>query len=140
VMTCLQAHNLGTRYCLPLIHRADYADAMTGFGSRLGILAAVSPREATRKDLSRFITSDRFHLLQKLEGVELIESMVNESSQVSGKTVREIEWPEDCLLVAILHGTHGQVPAADDPISEGDSLYALVGPKAKRKFLKLVAP
>ncbi|MDF1657450.1 MAG: Trk system potassium transporter TrkA, partial [Verrucomicrobiales bacterium] len=73
VMTCLQAHSLGTRYCLPLIHRADYADAMTGFGEKMGILAAVSPREATRKDLSRFITSDRFHLLQTLEGVELIE-------------------------------------------------------------------
>ena len=48
VMTCLQAHSLGTKYCLPLIHRADYADAMTGFGVKMGILAAVSPREATR--------------------------------------------------------------------------------------------
>ncbi|MDF1859885.1 MAG: Trk system potassium transporter TrkA [Verrucomicrobiales bacterium] len=140
VMTCLQAHSLGTKYCLPLIHRADYADAMTGFGEKMGILAAVSPREATRKDLSRFITSDRFHLLQKLAGVELIESSVCENSTIIGKLVREITWPDDCVLVALLHGVRGQVPAAEDEISSGDSIYALVKPKAKREFLKLVSP
>lgn len=140
VMTCLQAHSLGTKYCLPLIHRADYADAMTGFGEKMGILAAVSPREATRKDLSRFITSDRFHLLQKLAGVELIESSVCENSTIVGKLVREITWPDDCVLVALLHGVRGQVPAAEDEISAGDSIYALVKPKAKREFLKLVSP
>jgi trk system potassium uptake protein TrkA len=140
VMTCLQAHSLGTKYCLPLIHRADYADAMTGFGEKMGILAAISPREATRKDLSRFITSDRFHLLQKLEGVELIESAVCENSTIVGKIVRDISWPDDCVLVALLHGVRGQVPAADDEISAGDSIYALVKAKAKREFLKLVSP
>ncbi|MDF1740990.1 MAG: Trk system potassium transporter TrkA [Verrucomicrobiales bacterium] len=140
VMTCLQAHSLGTKYCLPLIHRADYADAMTGFGVKMGILAAVSPREATWKDLARFITSDRFHLLQKLEGVELIESNVTEDSPVVGKRVRDVEWPRDCVLVALLHGARGQVPMAEDELRAEDSLYALVTPKAKRAFLKLVAP
>ncbi|MDF1825767.1 MAG: Trk system potassium transporter TrkA [Verrucomicrobiales bacterium] len=140
VMTCLQAHSLGAKYCLPLIHRADYADAMTGFGEKMGILAAVSPREATRKDLARFITSDRFHLLQKLEGVELIEATVHDDSSTLGKTVREIKWPTDCVLVAQLHGVRGEVPTADDVINVEDSLYALVKPKAKREFLKLVAP
>jgi len=139
VMTCLQAHSLGTKYCLPLIHRADYADAMTGFGEKMGILAAVSPREATRKDLSRFITSDRFHLLQKLAGVELIEASVTEKSGLAGMKVRDVDWPDDCVLVGLLHGSRGQVPAADDVIKTEDSLYALVSPGAKRRFLKLVA-
>lgn len=140
VMTCLQAHSLGTKYCLPLIHRADYADAMTSYGERMGILAAVSPREATRKDLAHYITSDRFHLLQKLEGVELIETAVGKTSPAVGKRIREVVWPEDCVLVALLNSSRGQVPAADDEMREGDSLYALVKPRAKREFLKLVAP
>ena len=140
VMTCLQAHSLGTSYCLPLIHRADYADTMTGFGEKMGVLAAISPREASRKDLARFITSDRFHLVQRLEGVELIESSVCDNSCVAGKSVRETSWPTDCILVALLHGARGQVPAAEDVIEAGDSVYALVKPKAKREFLKLVAP
>lgn len=140
VMTCLQAHSLGTKYCLPLVHRADYADTMTGFGDKLGILAAVSPREATRRDLSRFITSDRFHLLKKLEGVELIETSVTEESAIVGEKVRSIAWPDDCVLVALLHGTEGRVPAADDEIAAGDNLYALVSSAAKKGFLRLAAP
>lgn len=139
VMTCLQAQNLGARHCLAIVHRADYADTLTGFREQLGILAAVSPREAARKDLSRFIISDRFHLLRKLEGVELIETVVDAGAAAEGKEVREVDWPEDCLLVALLHGTDGIVPAAEDRIEEGDSLYALVGPKAKRKFLRLAS-
>jgi Trk K+ transport system NAD-binding subunit len=51
-----------------------------------------------------------------------------------------VDWPTDCVLVAQLHGARGEVPAADDIIDEEDSLYALVKPKAKRAFLKLVAP
>ncbi|NLT70912.1 MAG: Trk system potassium transporter TrkA [Verrucomicrobiaceae bacterium] len=140
VMSCLQAHSLGTKYCLPLIHRADYADAMTSYGEKMGILAAVSPREATRKDLARFITSDRFHLLRRLEGVELLETAVNEDSAIIGKKVRDIPWPKDCVLVALLGSSRGQVPAADDVIGLEDTLYALVKPGAKRDFLKLVAP
>ena len=73
-------------------------------------------------------------------GIELIESSVSGSSHANGKQVKDIDWPEDCILVAILHGTRGQVPAASDEITEGDSVYALVGPKAKRKFLKLISP
>lgn len=47
VMTCLQANNLGTKNCLTLIHRADYAQAISGSGRHFGMLAAVSPREST---------------------------------------------------------------------------------------------
>ncbi|MDB4374238.1 NAD-binding protein, partial [Akkermansiaceae bacterium] len=58
VMTCLQANSLGTANCLTLIHRADYAKAISGSGRHLGVVAAVSPREASRKEIARFITSD----------------------------------------------------------------------------------
>ncbi|MDF1656182.1 MAG: TrkA C-terminal domain-containing protein, partial [Verrucomicrobiales bacterium] len=85
-------------------------------------------------------TSDRFHLLQTLEGVELIEAAVHDDSSTVGKAVRDIKWPADCVLVAQLHGVRGEVPTADDIINAEDSLYALVKPKAKREFLKLVAP
>ncbi len=139
VMTCLQAHSLGTKHCLTLIHRADYADAIMGFGKEMGILAAISPRQATRRDMSRFLISDRFHLLQKLEGADLIESAVSENAPVAGKLVKDIEWPEGCILVAFQRGSSAQVPAADDEVKAGGYIYAVVNSKAKKKFLKLVS-
>ncbi|MDC0312197.1 hypothetical protein OAM04_03150 [bacterium] len=117
---------------------ADYAEAITGFSDQMGIRSAVSPRDATRRDLMRFVTSDRWHLLQKLDAGELIESAVTEGSVIDGKRVSEVDWPVDCILVALLHGVRAMVPAADDPIKAGDHLYAVVSPKAKKRFLKLV--
>lgn len=138
VMTCLQAQSLGAKHCLTLIHRADYADAIMNFGGNMGIRAAVSPREATRQDLTRFVTSDKYHLLKELDAGLLIETNVCENSLLAGKTVKEIAWPADCVLVALLHGIRAIVPGPDDEIKGGDHLYAVVSKKSRKKLLKLV--
>lgn len=137
VMTCLQANNLGTKRCLTLIHRTDYADAISQAGAQLGIMAAVSPREVTRRELMRFITSDRYHVVKKLKAGEVIEVTLDDRSAIIGKRVNEIDWPEGCGLVALLHGIHAAVPAAEDTFATGDTVYAIVSRKALKKFLKL---
>ena len=138
VMTCLQAHNIGAKHCLTLIHRADYADAISSSSTQLGIMAAVSPREATRRELLRFVTSDKFHTVKALEDGELLEVSVPDNARIVDKAVSEIEWPEGSGLVALLHGVQACVPAADDIVRAGDHLYAMVSTKAKKKFLKLL--
>lgn len=138
VMTCLQAHNLGAKHCLTLIHRADYADAIGSFGEHFGIMAAVSPREATRQELMRFVTSDRYHVVRDLVDAEVIEATVAEKCGIVGKQVSEIDWPGGSILVGLLHGVNAAVPAAGDVIQAGDSLYAIVANTAKKSFLKLL--
>ena len=138
VMTCLQASNLGTRHCLTLIHRTDYADALSQAGEQLGITGAVSPREATRRELMRFITSDKFHVVKRLPAGEIIEITVRENSKAAGCSVGEVAWPEGCVLVAQIKGIHATVPSADDVIEAGDTLYAMVGKKARKALAKLV--
>ncbi len=138
VMTCLLANSLGATHCLTLFHRADYADTMNEFNDRMGILAAVSPREATRNMLMRFV-SDSFHLLRKLDGAELIEVAVGEESEVQGKLVKEVKWPKGSILVGLWHSSDVRVPSADDRIEGGDNIYAMVTKKSKRQFLNLVS-
>ncbi|MDF1811475.1 MAG: Trk system potassium transporter TrkA [Verrucomicrobiales bacterium] len=136
VMTCLQANSLGASYCLSLFHRADYADAITKFKGQMGILAAVSPREATCSMLMRFVV-DTFQLLRKFENVELIEVSVAEDSPAAGKKVRDMEWPQGSVLVGLWHSADVVVPSAEDEIKSGDSVYAMVTRKSKRQFLSL---
>ena len=138
VMTCLQANNLGAKNCLTLIHRADYAQAISGSGRHFGILAAISPREATRRDLEKFITSDKFHTVKKLGAGEVIETSVERGSIVAEKMVGEVEWPEGCILVAHIHNLHASVPGPEDILKPGDLIYAMVTPKVRKQFLKLV--
>ena len=138
VMTCLQAHNLGAKHCLTLIHRADYADAISANGEHLGIMAAVSPREATRVDLMRFVTSDRFHLFKQLDEGEIIEMSVPENSGIVGQRVQDISWPVSTVVVAIVSEQRAIVPGADDIIEAGQNLYAMVAPDSRKALIKLV--
>lgn len=138
VMSCLQAHTLGVKNCLTLIHRADYAAAISASGHHFGIRAAVSPREATRKEIQRFITSDRYHVVKTLEGIQLIEIRVGKGSIAAGHMVHEVDWPAGVVLVGQLRGIHAEVPGPDDVLLAGDHLYAVVARSALKSLIKLL--
>jgi len=139
VMTCLQAKNLGTKYCLTLIHRADYAEVVSRNSKQLQIHAAVSPREATNRDLLRYISQERSNTVLQLDGdAEVIEAAVPESGQLTDRKISEVAWPEGSGLVALVRGSEALVPGADDVLEAGDTLYGLVSAKAKRRFLRLL--
>ena len=139
VMSCLQAHTLGARNCLTIIHRADYAAAISASGHHFGIRAAISPREATRREIQRFITTDSHHSLKKFDGVDLIELRVGKGSIAAGHMIKEIQWPAGIVLVGKLRGLHAEVPGPDEVLLGGDHLYAMVSKEAMKSFLKLLA-
>ena len=68
----------------------------------------------------------------------VIETQINGGAKADGKKVGEIKWPEGCVLVGLLKGLHATVPSADDVLSKGDQVFAVVANKAEKKFLKLV--
>lgn len=139
VMSCLQARNLGTAHCLTLVHRADYADAISANEERLGIHAAVSPRVAVAKDLLRFITTDDFHPILDLPGgAGVIEVTVAGESAVCGRKVAEVAWPAGAGLVALLRGQQALVPGGGDVIHGGDTVYALTTDAARNDLIRLL--
>lgn len=138
VMSCLQAHTLGTKNCLTLIHRADYAAAISASGKQLGIRAAVSPREATRREIQRFITDHRHHLVKSFDGIDLIEIDVAKGSIAAGHMVHEVGWPPGVVLVGQMRGIHADVPGPDDVLMAGDHLYAVVARDSVKSFTRLL--
>ena len=138
VMSCLQAHTLGVKNCLTLIHRADYAAAISASGHHFGIRAAVSPREATRREIQRFITTDRYHVVKSFADVDLLEMRVGKGSIIAGHMLREIQWPQGVVIVGKVRGVHAEVPGPDDLLLAGDHLYAMVASKVRKAFVKLL--
>ncbi len=138
VMSCLQAHTLGVNTCLTIIHRADYAAAISASGHHFGIRAAVSPREATRREIQRFITSERYHIMKSLEGAELIEIRCGKGSIAAGHMVHEVKWPPATVLVGQLRGIHAEVPGPDNVLLAGDLLYVVVARGSLKALVKLL--
>ena len=127
VMTCLQAHHIGVKNCLTIIHRADYARAIGSSGRHFGVVAAVSPREATRRDIERYLTSEKYHVVKKMGPGQVIETRIEGNSVLAGKPVSEIKWPAGVVLVGRQRGLQAEVPGRDDILKEGDILYAMGG-------------
>jgi trk system potassium uptake protein len=138
VMSCLQAHTLGAKHCLTLIHRADYAEAISRSGRHFGVLAAVSPREATRREIQRFLTSDRHHVVRRFEGASLVEMSVGRGSIAAGHRLREVDWPQGAVVVGLLRGIHAGVPGPDEVLTAADHVYAVVADEAMKRFVKLL--
>jgi trk system potassium uptake protein len=138
VMSCLQAHTLGVQNCLTLIHRADYAAVISASGKQLGIRAAVSPREATRREIQRFITTDKHHIMKSFEGADLIEIDVAKGSIAAGHMVHEVAWPPGVVLVGHLRGIRAEVPGPDEVLFAGDHLYAMVARESLKPFVRLL--
>ena len=140
VMTCLQAKSLGTAYCLTLIHRPDIANAVLRNRERLGIHAAVSPRLASNRDLLRFVETERFHSVAKLQAdVEVIQLLLKEDAFVAGKKVSEIKWPKGGALVGLLRQQLTFVPTGEDELQAGDAVYVIVTPESQKAFVRLLS-
>ncbi len=139
VMTCLQAKNLGAKHCVTLIHRADYADAVSRNSNQLGIMGAVSPRVATGKELLRFLTDEQGRALLSFEGgAQIIEARVTPGCELAGRRIKEIEWPSESGLIALIHGQTAMVPAADDMIAAGDDIVAVVSKASRPAVTRLL--
>lgn len=138
VMSCLQAHTLGVKHCLTLIHRTDYAAVISASGKQLGIRAAVSPREATWREIRRFLTREKHQLVKSFDGADLIEIDVASGSIAAGHMVREVAWPAGVVLVGWQRGVHAEVPGPDTVLLAGDHLFVMVAEGSLKGLLNLL--
>ena len=59
-------------------------------------------------------------------GKTLLEIAVYMGSKVEGKCIKDIDWPNRCLLVSIKRGDHELIPRGENKIQSGDFLVVLV--------------
>ena len=90
----------------------------------LGIDAYINPRATTVSSILRHVRHGRVRNVYSIGDAEaeVIEAVVLSTSQMAGKTIREIDFPEGVLVGAI--GREGKVvrPTAGARIQEGDVL------------------
>ncbi len=140
VMTCLQASKLGAKHTMLLVNRADYVEVLERLGSVLGVELVVSPRIATANEVVRYTSREPYIVLAKLANDfgRIVEIKVGPESPCAGKKLREIEWPNDCVIVALMHKSEAKVPGADDTIEAGARVVAIIHQENTRKLVKML--
>ena len=140
IMTCLQAFKLGAKHTMLAINRADYIEILEKLDTALGVELAVSPRIAAANEVLRFIGEKPFIELEDEGGDNpncIIELDIASKSSVVNKRIRDVKWPEECVIVGLEHNFVPKTPTGDDILQADDSIIAIIGKSRVKELLKL---
>jgi trk system potassium uptake protein TrkA len=95
----------------------------------LDIDAYINPRATTVSSILRHIRHGRVRTVYSLGDAEaeVIEAQVLSTSPISGRLIKEIEFPEGVLVGAVMKGRTVEKPTGETRIDEGDviALFAM---------------
>ncbi len=107
-LACLLGKKMGIRHSLALVNRTGY-DALLG---NIGIDSVVMPRSITTSSILRHIRQGRIlstHMVGDNAG-EILEGLVLETSQMAGKSIKELSLPKGILIATIVRNDHVVLP------------------------------
>ncbi len=104
--------------------------------ARLGIDSTVSSTAIIQQVIERELPTVRIKTLLSLQSgaFQILEYPMDGTSPAVGRTVREIDLPDESNLIAILRGKTTVVPRGDTILNDGDVVIALVNTSQERKL------
>jgi Trk K+ transport system NAD-binding subunit len=67
----------------------------------------------------------------------LLEVGISIGSKLDGRHIKDVDWPQHCLLVSVKRGDSELVPKGDTRIMVGDYLYVLTNTDQAKKIREL---
>jgi amino acid transporter/Trk K+ transport system NAD-binding subunit len=117
VIVALQAKRLGMPQVMAIVQDPDYVPLLEESG-----VVAISAPWATAAMVENFL--DRPGVARLLEfgdgAAVLIGVTVDEGTRVAGQMIRDIEFPKQCVIAAVIRGNDFVVPRGDTTIEVGD--------------------
>lgn len=97
------------------------------FNATMGVDAALNQADLMAHLVAEEMTMGDMMTLLKLHGGQysLVERIVDPSSPVIGKTLREIKLPVECVLVAIMRDAELLIPRGDTALLANDKVVAI---------------
>lgn len=120
LLTCARAKSLGVQLTVALINDPS----LSGLMEPLKIDAYINPRATTVSSILRHIRHGRIRAIYSVGDAEaeVIEAQVLGTSEIAGKRLGDIDWPNNTLVGAILKGGKVLRPRSETRIDEGDVL------------------
>lgn len=107
---------------------------------RLGVDTTISSTAIIEQVIERELPTIKIKTLLQLQngGTQLIEYALEESSPVLGRPLKEIGFPPDCNLVAVIRRGATIVPRGETQLQVGDMVIALVRADRENELRRLL--
>jgi trk system potassium uptake protein TrkA len=118
ILACVRAKSAGAKMAICLINDPTLTPLM----APLDIDAYINPRTTTVSSILRHIRHGRVRDVYSIGDAEaeVIEAQVLSTSQIAGKELREIDFPEGVLIGVVRKGGEVIRPVGETKIEEGD--------------------
>ncbi len=112
------------------------------FNAEMGVDVALNQADILAKLIAEEMSLGDMMTLLKLRKGEysLVEEKVHPQAPVTGKSLREIDLPPECVFVAILRKGHLIIPRGDTILEPIDEVIALVHARQVGKLAVLLGP
>ncbi|UCF19854.1 MAG: Trk system potassium transporter TrkA [Gemmatimonadota bacterium] len=135
MLASLLAKEQHVRKVVALINKIDYIPLVR----KVGIDAAISPRLSAVNTILKYVRRGIVHAVAALRGIdaEVIEFSIEPGSRVAGRTLAEIDFPDNSLVGAVIRGNEVIVPSGQIALAHGDKVALLALPDAVSAVEKL---
>lgn len=134
LLLALLAKNLGAQKTIVRVGRSDYMSLM----GKVGVDVVLSPRLLTAGVILRQVRRGNIVAVTLLEGAkaEAMEIFVSANCQIAGKKLKNIKFPRNSLVGALIHGEDVSVPNGTTILHEGDRVVVFTLPDIVKKVGK----
>lgn len=118
ILGAVRAKALGARLAISLVNDPT----LVPLAAELDIDAYINPRATTVSSILRHIRHGRVRAVYSIGDAEaeVIEAQVLSTSPLTGRAIRDIEFPEGALVGAVMKGGRVVKPTGDTRIDQGD--------------------
>ena len=135
IVSCLMAKHLKVPKIISLINKAEYWPIIP----TIGIDAYISKQLLTVNAILRFIRHGAIVSVASFPGIaaEVIELIPNKDSKITKKPLREIGFPKDAIVGAVMRKDRVFIPVGNTQIEPGDKVVLFALPSDIRDIEKL---
>ncbi len=135
IMSCLMARSKRIKKTIALVENMDYFQ----LSQSIGIDTLINKKLLAANNIFRYIRKGEVVALTRLNNLnaEILEFEVKASSRVSGKIIRDLDFPRAAIIGGVIRNGEGLIALGDFKILPGDRVVVCCIPKAIRKIEKL---
>ncbi len=135
IMSCLVAKSKHIKKTIALVENMDYFQ----LSHSIGVDTLINKKLLAANNIFRHIRKGEVVALTRLNNLnaEILEFVVNSTSEVNGEIIRELEFPRDAIIGGVIRDEKGIIALGDFRIREGDRVVVCCLPSAIPKVEKL---